>query len=571
MVNALSWDEAVAQATSAGSLYEIYEAELNGRAMKMFKSSPPSLRMLFDLARLRTDTTSLVYEDEVWTFGDLVKKVDSYASMLVNKYDIQKGDRVAIAMRNYPEWIAAFFAIESVGAIAVLLNAWWTPEELEHGIKLSGSKLVFVDSERLLRIEKLVTSSNDPLLESLKIIVVRHEGGLLESSSNVSKIEDLVEEGATMPYVEVGAEDYATMLFTSGTTGRPKGAVSTHRAVLHGLLGFGCRRAVDALRYQTESGPKEDVQSSFILVVPLFHVTGAIPVMLGCFTTGSKLVMMHKWEPERALELIERERVTTFVGVPTQAHDLLESPSFATRDTSSLKSVGGGGAPAPPELARRIERSFKNGRPQIGYGMTETNAYGPGNSDDDYLDKPSSTGRCVPIMEVRVVSQEGQVLSTGEIGEIEFFGANLISGYWEDAEATEEAFHDGWLRTGDLGYIDEDGFVFVVDRAKDMVLRGGENIYCAEVEAVLYEHPAVSEVAVFGIPDERLGEEPVAAVVLREGASVDEGELKSFASEHLAPFKIPVHVIFKKDGLPRNAAGKVLKRELKEELIKTQK
>jgi long-chain acyl-CoA synthetase len=303
-----------------------------------------------------------------------------------------------------------------------------------------------------------------------------------------------------------------------------------------------------------------------VLVVPLFNVTGCVPVMLSCFAAGAKLVMMYKWEPARALELIERERVTHFVGVPTQSWDLIECPEFATRDTSSLINVGGGGAPAPPELVRRVDRSFGTARPNIGYGMTETNAYGPGNIGSDYLRKPTSCGRVLPIVELRVTDEAGRVLGVDEVGEIWFRGPNLIRGYWGRPEATAETIVDGWLRSGDIGRIDAEGFVYVQDRAKDMVLRAGENVYCAEVEAAIYEHPSVYEAAVFGIPHERLGEEVAAAIVPKPGAELTPEALRAFLAQHLAPFKIPTRIAVRGDALPRNPAGKVLKRSLRDEL-----
>jgi long-chain acyl-CoA synthetase len=368
-----------------------------------------------------------------------------------------------------------------------------------------------------------------------------------------------------MPEVAIAPDEDALILYTSGTTGRPKGAVSTHRAILSALLAFGCRATVNsAMRPLREPHP---YPPSFILTVPLFHVTGLVPVLLSCFAGGFKLVMMYKWSPERALELIERERVTQFVGVPTMAWDLLESPDFARRDTSSLQNVGGGGAPAPPELVHRIERSFARGRPTIGYGLTETNAYGPQNAGDDYLRKPRSAGRVVPIMEIRIVDERGREVPTGEVGEICFRGANLFRGYWGKPEATAEAFLDGWMRTGDLGRVDEEGFVTIEDRKKDMVLRGGENVYCAEVEAALYEHPGVHEAAVFGVPHQRLGEEVAAAVVAKSGVELDENELRAHVAARIAAFKVPSVWQIRQAKLPRTATGKILKRDLRDELL----
>jgi long-chain acyl-CoA synthetase len=288
--------------------------------------------------------------------------------------------------------------------------------------------------------------------------------------------------------------------------------------------------------------------------------------MLSCFGSGLKLVMMYKWDPRRALELIERERITNFVGVPTQSWDLLECPDFADFDTSSLLSVGGGGAPAPPKLVGRVANSFKKASPNIGYGMTETNAYGPGNSGKDYVEHPTSTGRAAPGQLIAIRDEDGNDLPVGERGEVWFKGPSLIRGYWNQPEATAETIVNGWLRSGDLGRLDEEGFLYIEDRAKDMVLRGGENVYCAEVEAAIYEHPAVYEAAVFGVPHERLGEEVAAVICVRDGETVSVEELQAYLREHLAPFKVPSKIMFTTEQLPRNASGKILKRELRDQL-----
>jgi long-chain acyl-CoA synthetase len=367
-----------------------------------------------------------------------------------------------------------------------------------------------------------------------------------------------------LPDIEVAPGDDATILYTSGTTGRPKGAVSTHGAILQALLGFGCRTAIDGLRRPDEATGSSGYPPAFILIVPLFHVTGGVAVMMSCFAAGLKLVIMYKWDPERALELIERERVTNFVGVPTQSWDLLECARFADYDTSSLASVGGGGAPAPPKLVNRVATSFKKARPGIGYGMTETNAYGPQNSGADYTSHPTSTGRVTPIMQIEARDPDGKALPNGESGEIWMKGPNLIRGYWNKPEATAQTIVDGWLRSGDIGRIDDEGFVYIEDRAKDMVLRGGENIFCSEVEAAIYEHPDVHEAAVFGVPHERLGEEVAAAVVPKAGHTLDVADLRAFVGERLAAFKVPSKVVVVNDPLPRNAAGKILKRQLRD-------
>jgi long-chain acyl-CoA synthetase len=553
----MTWNEAVAAITGPGAPFEVVEAEVRGQRVRTFKSSPPSLRALFDSARARGDASFLVYEDERWTFEGTMARVDALGAALVAR-GVKPGDRVAIALRNYPEWVVSFAAITSIGAISVSLNAWWTTEEIDYALRDSGSSVVIADRERLERIAPLLGRL------PLRVIAVRTPGELPASAEHWN---DAVVPGVALPQVELHPDMDATILYTSGTTGHPKGAVSTHRAVLSALQSFACRSMMNAAM---DAGAKQtgakSWPTSFILVVPLFHVTGCVPVMLSCFAAGYKLVMMHKWDPARALELIERERVTQFVGVPTQSWDLLESPEFGKRDSSSLVSVGGGGAPAPPELVRRVDKSFAAARPGIGYGMTETNAYGPGNSGDDYLRKPTSCGRTVPVVEMRVTDDAGRVLGANEVGELWFRGPNLIRGYWNKPEATAETIVDGWLRTGDIGRIDDEGFVYVQDRAKDMVLRAGENVYCAEVEAALYEHPDVYEAAVFGVPHERLGEEVAAAIVPKPGRTLEPETLRTFLAKHLAPYKIPTRIAIKADQLPRNPAGKILKRELRDEI-----
>jgi long-chain acyl-CoA synthetase len=551
----MSYAEALAAVTAPGERFETGVADVGGRPTTIFVNAPTSLRQVFDTARARGDATFLVYEDERWSFAEVMARVDAFAALLVDTYGVRRGDRVAIGMRNYPEWSMAFAAITSVGAVSVSLNAWWTEDELSWALEDCGASALVADRERVERTREVAARLN------IAVVGVRlGDGGDL---AGVDRWEQVLPLGASMPDVEVGPEDDATILYTSGTTGRPKGAVSTNRAVTQALAGYGCRAAVDRLRRpQPEDGGRP--VPAFILIVPLFHVTGSIPVMLGCFAAGVKLVIMYRWDPDRALELIERERVTNFVGVPTQSWDLLQSPRFAEFDTSSLVSVGGGGAPAPPELVRRVSSNFTNASPSIGYGMTETNAYGPQNGGDDYLARPTSTGRATPILQVEVRDEAGVAVPTGERGEIWFRGPNLIRGYWNRPDATAETIVDGWLRSGDIGRLDADGFVYVEDRAKDMVLRAGENVYCAEVEGAIYEHAAVHEAAVFGVPHERLGEEVAAVVVPRAGATVTAEDLQAHIGERLAPFKVPSRITVSDRPLPRNPAGKVLKRNLRD-------
>jgi long-chain acyl-CoA synthetase len=557
----MDFHEACAQLCAPGTRFEIQEIDIRGIPTKVFAGTPPNLRLLYAAAAGRTDDF-IVFEDERWTMPDVLALIGRIGDALVNRLGVEQGDRVAIAMRNYPEWIAAFAAITSVGAIAVPMNAWWKTDEMVYALEDSGATIVIADADRLDRLRAAERGS-----VAAKVVTVR-EGAEPRDDDwlDVVALESLLREDVGLPDVDIDPDDDATILYTSGTTGHPKGAVSTHRAVTSSLMAFAARNAATQLADPPppDESSAEKTPPAVMLPVPLFHVTGLVPVMLGAFVNGSKLVMTYRWNPDRALELIERERVTTFVGVPTMSWDLLEAPTFAERDTSSLRSVGGGGAPMPPELVKRIDDNFRRGRPSLGYGMTETNAYGPGISGTDFLTHPTSTGRAVPVMDVRVTDALGEELPPGETGEIWFRGPMLIRGYWNRPDATAETIVDGWLRSGDIGRIDEDGFVYVSDRAKDMILRGGENIYCAEVEAAIYEHPAVYEAAVYGVPHERLGEELACHVMVKPSDRLDADELREFVGERLADFKVPTIVNIVTEQLPRNASGKILKRELRD-------
>ena len=557
-----TYEQALANLTGPDGPFALADAEIRGVPVRVFRNAPPTLRAFVEGLRAKADAEFLVYEDERYTYAQVLAQVDALASALVDRYGIRPGDRVAIAMRNYPEWIVAWFATTAIGAVAVGINAWWTTDELDYGLRDCGARVVLADAERLARLTPLLPAL---AANGLRVVAVRSDA----YPPDIHRWEDVLGEriGAAMPAVAVDPDGDATILYTSGTTAHPKGVVSTHRAMMQGLFAFACRAIANSIA--RPPGQPHPYPTCYILIVPLFHVTGLVPVMLGAALGGTKLVMMYKWSPERALELIERERVTTFVGVPTQAHDLLESPAFAATDTSSLLSVGGGGAAAPTALVQRIENSFSRGRPNIGYGMTETNAFGPGNTGDDYVRKPASTGRVVPICEIRVTDlATGAELPTGEVGEVRFRGPHLFRGYWNKPKETADVLGaDGWLHTGDLGYLDDEGFLFLVDRAKDIVIRAGENISCSEVENVVYSHPDVYECACFGLPHDRLGEELAVAVYPKPGHALDAEDLRRHVAAHLAAFKVPAQVFVFAEPLPRNASGKLLRRALRDEAL----
>jgi long-chain acyl-CoA synthetase len=553
---AMTYEEASDHVTGPGQFFEMGTESINGIGYRVFKNGPSTLAELFAGSR-DYESTFLVYEEERWSFSETARHIDAMADALVNVFGVKKGDRVGIAMRNLPEWIVSFAAVLSIGAVSVSFNAWWTAAELEYALEDSGSSVLIVDRERIDRARVAAEQRTVP------IVAVRTaaDGAL---PNGVHRYEDVVTLGNPMPSIQVLPDDDATILYTSGTTGHPKGAVSTHRAITQSLMAFWARAAILNARRGERHETRASAPPCFILIVPLFHVTGCVPVMLSCFGLRTKLVMMYRWDSEVALRLIEAERVTAFVGVPTQSWDLLESPSFSKYDTSSLALIGGGGAPAPVRLVERVEASFDGGRPNIGYGMTETNAYGPGNSGNDYITHPASTGRArTTIVDIEIRDAGGERVPEGIRGEIWMKGPHLFRGYWNNPEATADVLVDGWLATGDLGRIDDEGFLYIEDRAKDMVLRGGENVYCAEVESAIYEHPGVYEAAVFGIPHERLGEEVVCVVNSRPGSHLDAEGLRRFLGDFLSPFKIPSRIELSADRLPRNPSGKILKRDLR--------
>jgi long-chain acyl-CoA synthetase len=525
----------------------------------------PSLRALLDLSRLHGDKVFLVYEDERFTFEEHWRAAAQVARVLVERFGVRKGDRVAIAMRNFPEWPMAFFGATAVGAVAVPLNAWWTGEELEYGLRDSGACVLFCDAERAARIA--------PHLEALPdlahVVVVRPDDEPIPPEH--LRFEELVGRPGThvaLPDVALAPDDDATLFYTSGTTGKPKGALGTHRNICGNVVSL----AYGSVRTLLRSGDKPPdpaaprPQTAQLLSVPLFHATGCHAVLCGNVAFGGKLVMMFKWDPARALALIEREKITSFGGVPAMVWQVLEHPDFRNRDLSSVQSVGYGGAPAPPELVRRIREAFPTSSPGQGYGLTETSSVTTLIGGADYVLHPDSVGAPVPVVDVKICDDRGSEVPVGEVGEVWIGGPNVVKGYWRKPEATAESFPGGWLRSGDVGRVDAEGFLYLVDRAKDMLIRGGENVYCVEVESVLYEHPAVMDAAVVGIPHKVLGEEVGAVVQVVPGKTVTEKELQDHVAAKLAAFKVPVRIELRSEPLPRNANGKILKRDLKKDL-----
>ena len=551
---------AIAAVTAPGEPFATEIRTVNDVDFVVFSNAPENLRELYRAGLQHGTTDFFIYEQERYTFQDAWDAAAAVANQL-SAQGIQPGDRVGVSLRNYPEWIAAFMGITSLGAVAVALNAWWTGEEMVYGIEDSGLKLLFADTERVERI----TPHLDQL--DIELVTIRCE------APGHRTWEQFIEGASSqMPEQLIDPDANATILYTSGSTAHPKGVLSTHRSIVNALLGWEAGGAIGAHLYAQANpdqppAPPEHPPST-ILTVPLFHVTGLNVQFLSSFRSARKLVAMYKWDAEEALAIIERERITSFNGVPTMAFELVQSPNRDRYDLSSLKSAGGGGAAMAPEHARQIDSKIGKGSAGTGWGMTETQGLATGIGGEAFQLRPRSCGRAVPpIVKVKVIDKDGRDLPAHETGELCIWGVMNFREYWNKPEATNETLVDGWVHTGDIGHMDDEGYVFITDREKDMVIRGGENIGCQEVEAVLYDHPAIVEAAVFGVPDERLGETLATVVCTRPGESLTADGVRTFAAQHLSRFKVPDHIWIRTERLPRIASEKIFKRGLRDEAI----
>ena len=564
------FNRAYAELTAPGAPFAWAIQDVRGVPTRVYRNAPPNARAVWEAAAAAAgDKDYLVYGEERYSYGDAAARVRSLAHHLRHDHGVGRGDRVVIAMRNHPEWVLSYWAITATGAAVVAVNSWWTTPELEFALADSAPAVVILDGERLERLAHLAGASG-----AAPLIVARHDGDL---PTGARRWDDVVAPAGAppeLPPADIGPDDDACIFYTSGTTGPPKGARTTHRGSMHNLVNLffikvcGDTARAHRLAEQGLPPPTGDADGyASLLPVPLFHVTGCTCVLHPVTAAGGKLVLLHHWDPAKALRLIERERVTHVTGVPTMSRELLRHPDWGRTDTSSLRSMGGGGAALQPDLVARIDSSLARGRPSTGYGLTETTGIATAISNEYYVARPASVGPVVPCMEAKVIDGDGNELATGGIGELLLRGPNVIKGYLNSPEATAAAIDgDGWFRTGDIAVIDADGWIHIKDRAKDIVIRGGENVHCAEVEAALHELDEVAEVAVFGVPDDRLGEEVAAAVVPAPGAALSEAVLSAHLTGRLARFKHPRHVWFLDEPLPRNANGKFLKRELRQRL-----
>ncbi len=553
--------ESAQQLIQADAPYEIIEQDIDGIAYRLYRQAPHSVKELLDAGRAHGDNIFLSYEGEEWSFKRFFQQADTIAYQLVNRYGVKKGDRIAIAMRNFPEWMTSYVAIASLGAVVVPLNSWGQKDELTYGLNDCGASVVFCDQRRYEHIA-------DELADmALKAVVARPESAI--STDNAESFEDFLDNtfGVEIPAFAVADEDPVMIMYTSGTTGKPKGAVSSHRNIIQAVYNFEFHSINSAM-----ANPKA-IEAMFagghapssLLAVPLFHVSGLYAMFLLSLRGGRKIVMMYKWDPLQAIQLIEEHSITTLSAVPSMVMDALGHPDYDQYNTSSLKALGGGGAAPPPLFAELAYSKVDNVYPGTGYGMTENNASCSNCTGEAFRYKPNSAGTLSPIVDFKTCDENGGELARGERGEIWMRSPTVVQGYWNKPEENRKTFVDGWLATGDIGYLDDENFVFIVDRAKDIIIRAGENISAAEIEGCLHDHPAIWEVAAIGVPHQTLGEELAVVVNFKEAQTISEQQLREFVSSKLAGFKVPSHVFVTDQPLPRNASGKILKKNLKQQ------
>ena len=553
--------EALALEMSKEGMFELQKKTIRGNEYNVFVNVPQNLYEYFQFALIHGEWEFLAYEDESYKYQEVLNNAAGLAHVLVDKYGLKKGDAVAFSMRNYPEWIYSYMAVTSIGCVAVPLNSWWQGEELDYGITHSEAKVFIGDDERLQRLEGFV--------ENTPRISVRCQ---TNDFTNTVAFEELVKPKESFPQVEIDPEDDASIMYTSGSTGYPKGVVTTHRSIINTPVAWAF---LATMASQLESdGGETFVQAESpctLAAVPLFHVTGSHSNFLLSLVSATRIVLMYKWDPLKAIQLIEKYRVTSFSGVPTMTQDIITaSEANPDTDVSSLVSLGGGGAARPPEQIKSQEKNHPTKIAGVGYGLTETNAAGTNASGKLLYDKPDTAGFPTPLIhELKIIDEEGKEVSTGETGEVCIKSASNFRCYLKNEEATTEALDSkGWFRSGDVGCLDEDGFLYIKDRIKDIVIRGGENIACLEIEAILSEHPSILEASVFGVPDERLGENLATRIALKPGKTATETEISSFLEEKIAKFKIPSYIWFQEEELPRIASGKTAKKQMREEAIK---
>ncbi|MEX0643849.1 MAG: class I adenylate-forming enzyme family protein [Parvularculaceae bacterium] len=549
-VDPVKFEKAKARILAEDPLFAVGEAEIRGARYKVFKNAPPSLVGLFLYGTQHGDKEFIIYDDVRLSYKETWAQACRLAKSLADDFGVKKGSRVAIAMRNYPEWCVSYMAIISLGAVAVPLNAWWKTEELEYALKDCEAKLVIVDGKRLEYLLSLKKALG------LTLILARDTG---DGADHLYK--DLLGKHAEapIPMVETAPDDDFSIVYTSGSTGNPKGVILTHRGAITTLLSWAFLAA--SIKEARDGISPLGENPGILLGVPLFHVTGSHSLFLFSWLLGRKIVMMYRWDAAEAVGLINKHELTNFVGVPSQSYELM----MAAGDTKmpSLIDIGSGGAKRPPDHVKLLKEKFPDANPSSGYGLSETNALGCVISLDDYQKRPDSTGKPVPpVTEIKIMTETGKA-KRGEVGEIWIKSAANFRGYLNLPEETNKSVTpDGWFRTGDLGKMDAEDFVYIVDRIKDIIIRGGENISALEVENMAYAHPNVAEATVFSVPDDVLGERVGIVVYPRNGA-IDLAAFRAFLLKHLAAYKTPERYWISPQPLPRLGTEKFDKRTVR--------
>ncbi|MBK0328451.1 AMP-binding protein [Rhodobacteraceae bacterium F11138] len=563
-MGAMTLDQAVQHVTVTDPVFELERAVVRGTEYRVFKNIPPHARALLQASRKAQsdgEAEYLVYRHERWRYDDFVNDVNVMSFVLQQKLGVSKGDRVALAMRNCPEALILSMAIASIGAVAVFLNAWWTTEELDYALHDSAATLVFADADRIRRMQPLVNRAG------LTLIGVR-DGEALTDPSYTSLSQKM--RSVEPPTVEIDTDDDFAVMYSSGTTGRPKGVVLTHRGAMNAVFTWLMQAVMAPLIDPPQPGAAEPPRPTVLVVTPLFHVTATHPLFLLSLPAGAKLTLMDKWDAHEAARIIDREKITRFLGVPTQSADLVRASKDLATKLETLNYLGSGGAKRPAAQVDVLTRHFPAANIATGWGMTETNANGIGMMGQDYVDRPGCAGRLYPpVQDLKFLDDAGAEVPTGQMGEITVKSPCNMRCYLNKPEATAQVLSDGWLRTGDLGFIDTEGYVTIVDRKKNIIIRGGENIACLDVEDALHRHPAIAEACVFSIPDERLGEIVGAAVQTYPGCETSGDDLRAFLAGHIARFKIPAHIWCQTSALPRGATDKIDRRALRAMCLKT--
>lgn len=556
-VTAMSPEEAVRHVVATNPTFEVHDVDVRGVTFKAFKNIPSNVPGLLAAGWAQHgdgELEYLAYEGESYTYAEFTSGVNRLGHAMRDELGLGQGDRIAVAMRNYPDLLMCVLAISSIGGVVVFLNAWWTSEELNYALSDSDAKVVFADGPRMERLQ--------PLKDDLGLTLISARDAKGQAPHDINALMNSAKVD-TAPDVTIDADDDFAIMYSSGTTGDPKGVVQTHRGAVNAVFSWLIQSVIAPLVTPPEPDAPPAPRPSALVVTPLFHVTATHPLFLLSLPAGAKITLMRKWDADVALCLMRDNTITRFLGVPTQSAELMQAARAMGETLPAMDYLGAGGAKRPGAQVAQLAEAFPNAGIATGWGMTETNALGIGMIGDDYLSRPESAGKLhPPLQQLRMLDDTGNDVALGELGEITIKSPANMRCYLNKPEATAETLQDGWLRTGDLGVLDAEGYVTILDRKKNIIIRGGENIACLDVEGALHRHSDVLEAAAFSVPDARLGEAVGAAVQLKEGASISRDEMAHFLEAHIAKFKIPAHLWVQHDALIRGATDKIDRRAI---------